>query len=306
MTRRHFYSHGKLLITGEYAILDGAMGLAIPTTFGQSLSVIETNLKKLEWKSLDEQGNIWFESNLTFEKFTSDQTLVEKTATAATLSRILREARKLNPDFLDSKGGYSVETKLEFSRAWGLGSSSTLINNIALWAQVDPYELLWNSFGGSGYDIACARHEKSILYKIQDSNPVVTEIEFHPPFSSHLYFVHLGKKQNSREGISHYRKMGFNTPKLVSKITEITKNIVNCKSLSTFEFMLREHEQLLSETLQLSTVKETLFPDYDGVVKSLGAWGGDFVLVTGDNKSIQGYFTSKGYHTIIPFDKMVL
>ena len=26
-----FYSHGKLLITGEYAVLDGAKAIALPT-----------------------------------------------------------------------------------------------------------------------------------------------------------------------------------------------------------------------------------------------------------------------------------
>ena len=34
-----FYSHGKLLITGEYLVLDGAKALAVPTVFGQDLSV---------------------------------------------------------------------------------------------------------------------------------------------------------------------------------------------------------------------------------------------------------------------------
>ena len=34
-----FYGHGKLLLTGEYAVLDGAKALSIPTRFGQSLEV---------------------------------------------------------------------------------------------------------------------------------------------------------------------------------------------------------------------------------------------------------------------------
>jgi mevalonate kinase len=34
-----FYSHGKLLITSEYAVLDGAKALALPTRLGQKLSV---------------------------------------------------------------------------------------------------------------------------------------------------------------------------------------------------------------------------------------------------------------------------
>jgi len=30
-----FYSNGKLLITGEYLVLDGAKALALPTKYGQ-------------------------------------------------------------------------------------------------------------------------------------------------------------------------------------------------------------------------------------------------------------------------------
>ena len=34
-----FYAHGKLLITSEYLVLDGAEALALPTVYGQSLEV---------------------------------------------------------------------------------------------------------------------------------------------------------------------------------------------------------------------------------------------------------------------------
>ena len=39
--KKTFYSNGKLLITGEYLVLDGARSLAIPTKFGQFLIVEE-------------------------------------------------------------------------------------------------------------------------------------------------------------------------------------------------------------------------------------------------------------------------
>ena len=35
----------------------------------------------------------------------------------------------------------------------------------------------------------------------------------------------------------------------------------------------------MSELLDTKTIKELLFPDFSGTIKSLGAWGGDFVLV---------------------------
>ena len=42
MQPQTFYSNGKLLLTGEYLVIDGAKALAIPTQKGQSLSVKET------------------------------------------------------------------------------------------------------------------------------------------------------------------------------------------------------------------------------------------------------------------------
>ena len=57
--------------------------------------------------------------------------------------------------------------------------------------------------------------------------------------------------------------------------------------------------------IQQKPVKEVLFKDYSGVIKSLGAWGGDFVLVTGNENDYQ-YFLNKGFKTIIPFNKMIL
>jgi hypothetical protein len=48
-----------------------------------------------------------------------------------------------------------------------------------------------------------------------------------------------------------------------------------------------------------------LFSDFDGAVKSLGAWGGDFVLAI-SNEDPTTYFKSKGYETIIAYKDMIL
>lgn len=65
---------------------------------------------------------------------------------AETLRDILQEAKRLNPEFLTTENGFVVKTNLTFPQNWGLGSSSTLINNIATWANVNPFTLLWNAF----------------------------------------------------------------------------------------------------------------------------------------------------------------
>jgi hypothetical protein len=48
-----------------------------------------------------------------------------------------------------------------------------------------------------------------------------------------------------------------------------------------------------------------LFPDFKGIVKSLGAWGGDFVMVL-SKQNPKEYFIEKGYTTILSYDEMVL
>ena len=309
--QRQFYSNGKLLLTGEYVVLDGALSLAVPTTYGQSLTVKEIDLPHLVWKSMDEKGAIWFEGIFELnEKNTPDELRFlfpspEGYAIAEMLVNILIEAKKLNPEFLNAEKGYEVKTQLSFPINWGLGSSSTLINNIAQWAKVDAFELLWKTFSGSGYDIACAQHNTPILYKLKDSTPIVEEIAFDPSFKDHLYFVHLNKKQNSREGIAEYQKKDFDKANVIHGISEITQEMVLCNDLSHFESLITKHEALLSHALNIPTVKESYFPDYYGCIKSLGAWGGDFILATGKEKTPK-YFKEKGYTTIIPYSEMVL
>jgi mevalonate kinase len=304
---KQYYSNGKLLITGEYLVLDGAQSLAVPTLYGQSLSVKETQDRLLTWKSLDDKGKPWFESDYELEDFdpvTKNTVSEEALAISVTLKKILLEARKLNPSFLSTSQGYEITTALNFPREWGLGSSSTLINNIAQWAQIDAYVLLWNAFSGSGYDIACAQNNSPIIYQLKNSRPIVHSASFNPTFKSDLYFVYLNQKQNSRDGIAQYRNKEFNAFSAISQINSITQRILTCTRLSQFDKLIKKHESILSEILGTPTVKERLFPDFKGAIKSLGAWGGDFILATG-NKTTPDYFKEKGYATVIPYSKMV-
>tara|TARA_R110000764_G_scaffold61653_1_gene131195 strand:- start:9945 stop:10853 length:909 start_codon:yes stop_codon:yes gene_type:complete len=300
---KEFYSNGKLLLSGEYAILDGALGLAIPTSYGQSLHVTPTTSGFLEWASLDENDEVWFTVKLDISNLEVISTSNE--AIAKVLVTLLLEANTQNPLLLTDSDGFQIETRLTFPKSWGLGTSSTLINNLAQWARVDAYQLLWNAFGGSGYDIACAQHNSPITYQLQNGEPKVQEINFDPIFKDSLYFVHLNQKQSSKKAITNYREQQFDKPQLIKNISSITQKIINASTLSGFESLMEEHEALLSNILNIAPVKQQLFPDYFGMVKSLGAWGGDFVLATGDDKTIP-YFKAKGYPTIIPYSKMVL
>ncbi len=303
---QEFYSNGKLLLTGEYVVLDGGKALAIPTSYGQSLSVDQIEESKILWKSLDENGKDWFETNFLLEEISKSQKneAHNNSKIAKRIIQILSVAKQLNPDFLISNTGFKVTTKLDFPRNWGLGSSSTLINNIASWAKVDAYELLAKTFKGSGFDIAAAQHNNPISYSILNGVPEIKELNLPWELTDELFFVHLNRKQNSREGIAHYYSQRGKKSELISEISDITSAIIDCKTLSEFESLMTHHEQLISRVINQIPVKQLLFQDFRGTVKSLGAWGGDFVLATG-NKMDWEYFKKKGFETIIPFADML-
>lgn len=301
--RQEFYSNGKLLLSGEYAILDGAKGLAVPTKFGQSLQVSPTQGDSIHWKSIAVNAKAWFSGQ--FNPY--DLKLIKSSDNdiANTLQKILVAARNSNPEFLNTPNGFEVVTKLDFPREWGLGTSSTLLNNIAMWAQVDAHELLWNSFGGSGYDISCAQHNSPLVYHIEKGVPKTELVTFNPAFTKSIFFVYLNQKQSSKKAIANYRTKQFNKQDLINSIDVLTSKMLSANKLSAFEASVQAHEELLSKILGLTPIKEQLFPDYFGTVKSLGGWGGDFVMVTG-NKKTPEYFKSKGFDIVIPFTEMVL
>lgn len=299
-----FYSNGKLLLTGEYTVLDGALSLAIPTKYGQSLTVDKNESNHISWKSLSYKDEIWFEHAINFEMISSgvsnsDDDVLNR------LIQILNAAKQLNSNFLNISKGFTVTTQLDFPNDWGLGTSSTLINNIANWAQVDPYKLLDLTFGGSGYDIACAQHKSPLTYQLNNKSRLINPIVFNPEFKAHLFFVYLNRKQNSRDSISHYNANKKRLTESVSEINNITAQIIDCNTLVTFETMMVQHENIISKLIQQDPVKSVLFSDYDGAIKSLGGWGGDFILVTSKGNPTS-YFKNKGYHTIIPYSDMIL
>ena len=65
--------------------------------------------------------------------------------------------------------------------------------------------------------------------------------------------------------------------------------------------MVKEIEYLVKSF----KVKEIHFEDFSGVVKSLGAWGGDFAMVISRNNP-KDYFASKGFDTVLSYDEMIL
>ena len=303
--KRTFYSNGKLLITGEYLVLDGAKGFALPTKFGQNLIIEDGNNQEIHWKSYDSDGSIWFEDTILFSDILK-QINPEDESVKGILITILKEAFLLNPNFLNNSEGFKITTELTFPKNWGLGTSSTLINNIAQWLQIDAFKLLKNSFGGSGYDIACAQNNTPIIYNLEQGNPIVEKISFSPDFTNNLYFVYLNKKQSSKTAIAAYKKnIKTNLSEVVASNDKMTIEVLEAKTLQAFAEAMEKHEKKMSSILEMKTIKESLFPDFNGTIKSLGAWGGDFVMAIANNNPTE-YFIEKGHTTVIPYEEMIL
>ena len=302
MTR--YYSHGKLLISGEYLVLEGAIGLAVPTVLGQDLVVEETETGLLHWVSVDENEKTWFAAEFDLEDFellkhSGDVSVGEQ------LQRILRTARRMNSRFLIASEGCQVRTALEFPRNWGLGSSSTLVNNIAKWADRNPFRLLFDSFGGSGYDIACANSEKPLFYRLEDKHPKAYQVDFDPPFKKNLYFVYLNVKQSSKASIAQWEEVQDFDDQTLDHISAISKELVRCSNQEDFNMLLEEHERIIGSVLGEQPIQERYFSDFPGQIKSLGAWGGDFVLVLSETDP-KDYFLKKGYKTVLSYSDLVL
>ena len=302
-----FYGHGKLLITGEYFVLDGAKALAVPTQLGQAMRVTtlhaEGNL--LYWVALNNQNKPWL--NFVFD--TTDFSCINaRQDEAARLTKILQEARKLNLSFLSSSKDIAVETRLEFPNEWGLGTSSTLMHCVAEWAKVDGYTLLKNTIGGSGYDVACAAADSAIVYQINDNGPESIPVNWNPFFRNNIYFAYLGKKQLSSEGIQYYRTKLRDKTYATSELNRITEAMLNCSDLKEFENLVNEHETLIATQLKMTKVKDTLFADYWGTVKSLGAWGGDFVMLTNQNSvdDLKAYLNEKSISIVFSWNELLL
>ena len=177
---------------------------------------------------------------------------------------------------------------------------------MANWAKVDAYKLLKLTFGGSGYDIACAKYDKPIQFRNLKDKISVKEVNFDPVFKENIFFIYLGEKQNTREGIEKYRSINNDLSHEIKKeFIHINQSILNTKDIKEFEKYLTKHELLISKLVGLNTVKEKLFKDYSkGAIKSLGAWGGDFILATGTKKDME-YFLKKDYKIIFEYSQLI-
>jgi mevalonate kinase len=312
MIQKH-YSNGKFLLTGEYLVLKGALAMALPLKLGQSLEVeeLDSNNDRLHWETFRPEGE-WFFVTLNPETLEiiscDDQPKAEK------LTQILKAVKQLNPKAFEGND-IKFTTRLDFDPNWGLGSSSTLIANLARWANVNPYELLKLTFGGSGYDIACATAEGPIYYQVkakvpapvEGPIPLVEPIDFNPPFADHLFFIYQGQKQSSSKEIKAFleKTNPIDLQKDIEAVSEISRAVPKCHSLDEFAMLMQCHERIIARCIGQEPVKKR-FPDFEGVLKSLGAWGGDFILAATEwpESQLKEYFKRKELDVVFGYKEM--
>ena len=302
---KSFVANTKLMISGEYLVLEGALALALPLKHKQELSVLEqSGTPSIEWKSFI-NNDLWFELNVSLPNFEILTTTDFKMA--QTLVSLLKSAGQLNPHFLKVQHNYMVTSVMDFKPEWGIGSSSTLVSNLASWAECDPFELNKSIFGGSGYDIACARASTPIMYHLNNSVPIYREAHFYPEFHKNLYFIYLNIKQSSKDSIQK-TDLSRVTKATIERISAISSAMELSDSLQIFQNLLEEHENIISETLQVKKVKDLFFNDFNGSIKSLGAWGGDFILAASSETEsvVKNYFEQKGFKTFFRFSEFIL
>ena len=305
MSAGEFYSKGKFLLSGEYLVLNGAKSLAVPLKFGQRMMISELpEPGTLKWETFV-MGNSWFSGEYNLNNLEilgySDQ------KTALFVQQVLRSGAKLQPERLKAAHGYLVQNHIDFDINWGLGSSSSLVSNMAYWLDIDPFALYRELYQGSGYDVFCARATKPILYQLKENIPEIQEISFKPSFSDHIYYVHLGRKQDSQQSVKQFRMQFNHNDKLIRQISEITDLMLKAGSMDEFMRVIILHESAISSVLGMKPVKEDIFPDFHGEIKSLGAWGGDFIMAATpmNHDEVIDYFCSKNMPIIFRWKEIV-
>jgi mevalonate kinase len=302
-----YYANGKILLSGEYLVLNGARALVLPLKLGQHMQVssFESVFPMIRWQA-DSLNETWFSADIDIKEWN----IISSTdnEVALKICEVLRIAGSMNHSLYSPDMSYEITTGTDFRMEWGLGSSSALVANVANWASIDPFELLFRTMGGSGADVAAAISKGPVLYRLNQGKPYYCLVRFKPGFYEKIWLVYLGNKQNTIRSVSEYKMAAIVTPKTIESIDDITLKMIESDNIESFMRLMHEHEKILSEVLKKPAIKDLLFSDFPGEIKSLGAWGGDFIMAVTpeDGVFVKSYFEKKGMNPVFPFENMIL
>ncbi len=189
-----------------------------------------------------------------------------------------------------------------------MGSSSSLISNVAWWAGVDPFSLHKLVSKGSGYDVLCAREDGPVFFTLHGDNDYKIEKSgFSPIFADQVYFIYLGKKQDSSSSVEAFVNETKKMEKEIERVSLLAEQISTAENISAFEACIREHEEIISSVLGRKRLKDERFTDLKGEAKSLGAWGGDFAMITWHDtkEELKKYLSTRNIDTIFTFNELI-
>lgn len=303
MSTPKYSAYGKLLLFGEYLVLRGAQSMALPLHYSQSLMVSSHSGDNLIWDCF-EKDEPWLKIELSPTLEILNATDSDKAGIVVKLlSYILRQQPAIEI------AGKHFRFDIDFDRKYGLGTSSTFLSLLSQWSGVDPYSLQNQYFKGSGFDIAAATAGAPFIYKIETRNGakkrIVKPIELPRAITGHLLFVYTGKKQISLSEVRSFDQVKISDEQL-RFMNQVVEGAATSDDIEQFEMWMQKSERFLSKILKATPVKERLFPDYPYAIKSLGAWGGDFVMATfrDERKAIE-YFHNKKMNPIFNYRQLV-
>lgn len=292
-----YFSNGKLILMGEYAVMHGADAVCLPLKTGQKLIASPSADGQIHWK--------WMYRNDVLSSFSlnagSLDVLHNEKGDSTWSIKLLQLIRQSSPGFM--KEGGTLEFINLFPAEWGLGSSSTTIASLCRMAGVSPYDINFSLMGGSGADIAAASAKKWFLYRKQQQQAQVWELPFPYSFGENTFFIYSGKKQATASHLIS-KNLDTNNPVWLG-INSYIYQYIMASSLPELMQVIHDHENKIAGAISMSPIGN-FFPDFRGKVKSLGAWGGDFFMAISQQNEdyIKTYFQEKGYNTIFSWDEM--
>lgn len=296
-------ANAKLLLTGEYLVLKGARAIAMPLHFGQELTLYKGIPNKIVWESIDPKG-CWFSA--IFDAL-GDEMHSSISSTAKFVSTLLKSAEVLHPGFLSMLLGQKVVINADFDLQWGLGSSSSLISLVAQLAAVEGYLLHKMVSSGSGYDVIAAQQSTPFIFQLVDGMPKYSPVALPLFLSKHLFFAYLGKKQGTASCVKAFLDSSSLLLKEdINHISELSLQLLAAINVKEVCRLLEQHETVISKILGVDSIKKASFRDFNGCVKSLGAWGGDFALFCSEEPElyIRSYLDRKGLSPVFRFDEI--
>lgn len=286
------------MLFGEFLVLRGSQSLAIPLKLGQTLQVLPFE-EGILWQCYEVSGNCWLEILFSKELEILHTSDLEK---AALIQKLLFFIKREKEDL--SLSGLHFKFELAFDRHFGFGTSSTLLSLLSQWSGVDAYVLSEQSFQTSGYDIAAATAVKPFVYRVK--NKLENQSSLPETITNHLLFIFSGGKQSTAKRVAYFNQHTSDSSKSVEQMNQIVASAVRCTDIREWEQLMMESEQLIAPLLDMLPVKEAHFSDYPYAIKSLGAWGGDFIMAGYRNiEEAKDYFQKKQMHPVFTYPELV-